>query len=118
MFRTYWDMFKTFSKPLGPNNWFSMARFFDKTSDFVVFKAFVSIFLYYTLYQGKLKVITRPQCGLHFFIRSLVFALAAYKVLSNMFHFQKPLEQKLGIVWKNQKWRPHCGRIITLSFPW
>ena len=88
MFRIYWDMFETFSKPLGPNNWFSMARFFDKTSDFVVFKAFVSIFLYYTLYQGKLKVIPRPQCGLHFFIRSLVFSLAAYKVLSLCFTFK------------------------------
>ena len=79
MFRIYWDMFETFSKPLGPNNWFSMARFCDKTSDFVVFKAFVSIFLYYTLYQGKLKVIPRPQCGLHFFIRSLVCALVAFE---------------------------------------
>ena len=80
MFRIYWDMFETFSKPLGPNNWFSMARFFDKTSDFVVLKAFVSIFLYYTLYQGKLKVITRPQCAIRFFIGSLVFPLASFEI--------------------------------------
>ena len=52
------------------------------------FKAFISIFLYYTLYQGKLKVITRPQCGLHFFIRSLVLALAAYKALWLCFTFK------------------------------
>ena len=51
----------------------------QKVVFFSVFKAFVSIFLYYTLYQGKLKVITRPQCGLHFFIRSLVFALVAFE---------------------------------------
>ena len=72
-------MLETFLKPLGPNNWFSMARFFDKTSDFVVFKAFISVFLYYTLYQGKLKVITRPQYGLNLIIRSLVFALVDFE---------------------------------------
>ena len=40
MFRTDWDMFETFSKPLGPSNWFSIARFFDKNLYFVIFKDF------------------------------------------------------------------------------
>ncbi len=80
MFRTDWDMFETVLTPLSHENRFLIAKFFDKISDFDVFKAFISIFLYYNLYQGKLKVIMRPQCGLNFFIRPLVFPLVDFEI--------------------------------------
>ena len=42
-----------------------------KNALFWCFKAFISNFLYYNLYWGKLEVITRPQCVIRFFIRPL-----------------------------------------------
>ena len=56
--------------------------FRKKIADFAVFKAFVSNFLYYSLYKGKLEVITHPQCGLSFFIRPLVFDLEGVEILT------------------------------------
>ena len=44
---------------------------------FGVFKAFISNFLYYNLHWWKLKVITRPQYALLFFIRPLQFFLGS-----------------------------------------
>ena len=58
---------------------FALQDFSTKISDFDVFKAFIGIFLYYRLYQGKLKAITRPQCAIRFFDGTLLFALAPFE---------------------------------------
>ena len=40
---------------------------------FGVYKAFINNFTYYSLYKGKLNVITQKKYALHFFIRPLDF---------------------------------------------
>ena len=59
---------------------FALLGFSKKMADFDDFKAFVSNFLYYSLYKGKLEVITHPQCGLRFFIQPQVFLLMRNEV--------------------------------------
>ena len=80
MLQTEWDIFETFLTLLGRKNWFSLLDFSEKNDGFCRFKAFVNNFLYYSLYKGKLEVITHPQCGLRFFIRPLVFDLAGVEM--------------------------------------
>ena len=60
----------------------------QKFAFFGGFKVFMSNFLYFSLYQRKLKVIARAQCVLPFFLYRLC----------------KELSQS------------HCGRVITLTF--
>ena len=53
MFWIDWNMFETFSTPLGHENRICIARFFPefsaKLEDFGGFKAFIGNFLYYNL---------------------------------------------------------------------
>ena len=66
---------------------FTLLDFSKKMADFDDFKAFVSNFLYYSLYKGKLEVITHPQCDVRFFIRPLVFILTHNKVFLSHLNF-------------------------------
>ena len=78
MFWTDGDMLETFSKRWVAKIDLSLQDFSTKLVDFDDSKLFIRIFLYCRLYQGELKVITHPQCGLHFFIAPLTFPVAAF----------------------------------------
>ena len=60
---------------------------------FGIFKACTSKFVYYKLYQRKLKVITWEKYSLHFLIRPLDFSLQIREDESNLYEStQKNLE--------------------------
>ena len=61
-------------------------------------------------YQGKLKVITRPQCALRFFIWRLDLSLGRCESRQS----SEPPRGKSRSHMKKR--RAHCGRVITLSF--
>ena len=110
MFRTniiYWKSLEIFS---GTRFRLSVLRNWPKMAFFGVFKAFIGNFLYCNLLWRKLKVITRPQYALRFFIWPLDFPLgcSAHQNFS-----QVSREKSRGHV---KKRRAYCGRVITLSF--
>ena len=84
-----WDIFDTVGSRKSNLHCRIFPEFSAKLADFGVFKAFIGNFLYYNLYQGKLKVITRPQCALRFFIRPLDFPLATHKVLPSYWKLKR-----------------------------
>ena len=82
-----WDIFDTVGSRKSNLHCQILPDFSAKLADFGVFKAFISNFLYYNLYQRKLKVITRPQCALRFFIRLLDFPLVSLQLSIRWWNF-------------------------------
>ena len=82
-----WDIFDTVGSRKSNLHCQILPDFSAKLADFGVFKAFISNFLYYNLYQRKVKVITRPQCALRFFIRLLDFPLVSLQLSIRWLNF-------------------------------
>ena len=94
---------------------FLLQDFCTKPWDFDGFRVFIRISLYYNLYQMKLKVITHPQCGLHFFKRPLVFLLSSYKVFASRLDFKRSYWRR-NAEGAMKKRRLKCRCIMTLIF--
>ena len=97
-----WDNFDTVGSRKSSFYRQILPDFSARLADFGVFKAFISNFLYYKLYQGKLKVITRPQCALRFFhttSRSSASSSSNFNTMTKL--YELPAED-LEVVWKNE----------------
>ena len=77
MFRIHIVSWKSVKKISATRFRLSVLKNCLKIAFFGLFKAFISNFLYYNLHWWKLKVITRPQYALRFFIWPLDFPLGS-----------------------------------------